>query len=166
MRNAVTAEHLVLDPAFLSELVSRIVVCYTGTSRVSSRTIARVMTAYSAGTPHVVDALRAIVDTAEAMADALIASDLAKVGKLLSANWLHQQRLDPEMTTDTMARLELAMRRAGALGGKAAGAGAGGSMFFITGGHRSAALAAAREAGARVLDFSWATDGVKAGGEG
>jgi D-glycero-alpha-D-manno-heptose-7-phosphate kinase len=100
------------------------------------------------------------------MADALIASDLAKVGKLLSANWLHQQRLDPEMTTDTMARLELAMRRAGALGGKAAGAGAGGSMFFITGGHRSAALAAAREAGARVLDFSWATDGVKAGGEG
>lgn len=166
LRNAVTAERLLLDSAFLCELASRIVVCYTGTSRVSSRTISRVMTAYSAGTPYVVGALRAMVDTAEAMADALIASDLVKVGKLLSANWLHQQRLDPEMTTDTMARLEIAMRRAGALGGKAAGAGAGGSMFFITGGHRSAALAAAREAGARVLDFSWATDGVKAGGEG
>jgi D-glycero-alpha-D-manno-heptose-7-phosphate kinase len=159
-RNAVQAEPLLLDSAFLSELASRTVVCYTGTSRVSSRTISRVMTGYSAGTPHIVGALRAMVATAEAMAHALTASDLARVGELLSENWLHQQSLDPEMTTDAMQRLEDAMRRAGTLGGKAAGAGAGGSMFFIAGGHRTEAVTAARAAGARVLDFSWALDGA------
>jgi len=164
-RNAVTAEPLVLDPAFLAELAGRIVVCYTGTSRVSSRTISRVMSAYSAGTPHIVAALRAMVDTAEAMAHALTAGDLARVGDLLSENWLHQRRLDPEMTTDAMARLEHGMRQAGALGGKAAGAGAGGSMFFLVSGHRSEAVAAARAAGARVLDFAWAMDGVRSGAD-
>jgi D-glycero-alpha-D-manno-heptose-7-phosphate kinase len=160
-RNAVHAERLVLDPAFQAELASRIVVCYTGTSRVSSRTISRVMGAYASGHVQVVGALRALVDTAEAMAQALQASDLARVAQLLSVNWLHQQRLDPDMSTDAMARLEAGMRRAGALGGKAAGAGAGGSMFFVVGGHRSVALAAAREAGARVLDCAWATEGVQ-----
>jgi galactokinase/mevalonate kinase-like predicted kinase len=104
-----------------------------------------------------------MVDTAEAMAHALTASDLARVGELLSENWLHQQSLDPEMTTDAMKRLEDAMRRAGTLGGKAAGAGAGGSMFFIAGRQRSEAVAAARTAGARVLEFSWATDGALTG---
>jgi D-glycero-alpha-D-manno-heptose-7-phosphate kinase len=162
-RNAVQVERLVLDSAFRAELASRIVVCYTGTSRVSSRTISRVMTGYSAGTPHIVGALRAMVDTAEAMAQALAASDLARVGELLSENWLHQQRLDPEMRTGAMKRLEDAMRRAGVLGGKAAGAGAGGSMFFIAGGPRGDAVAAARGAGARVLDFAWALDGARTG---
>jgi D-glycero-alpha-D-manno-heptose-7-phosphate kinase len=162
-RNAVRAEPLLLDSAFLAELASRIVVCYTGTSRVSSRTISRVMTGFSAGTPHIVGALRSLVDTAEAMAHALTAGDLARVGELLNENWLQQQRLDPEMTTDAMKRLEDAMRRAGSLGGKAAGAGAGGSMFFVAGGPRSEAVAAARAAGARVLDFTWAMDGATIG---
>jgi D-glycero-alpha-D-manno-heptose-7-phosphate kinase len=165
-RNAVTAERLVLDSAFEAELARRIVVCYTGTSRVSSHTISRVMTAYSAGNEQVLGALRALVDTAEAMAQALQAGDLDRVARLLSTNWLHQQRLDPEMSTDAMARLESGMRRAGVLGGKAAGAGAGGSMFFIVGGYRSVAVAAAREAGARVLDCAWAREGVQEeGGE-
>ena len=162
-RNAVQADRLVLDSAFLAELARRIVVCYTGTSRVSSRTISRVMTGYASGTPHIVGALRAMVDTAEAMAHALTASDLARVGGLLSENWLQQQRLDPDMRTDVMTRLEDAMRRAGVLGGKAAGAGAGGSMFFIAGGPRGDAVAAARATGARVLDFSWAMDGAAIG---
>ena len=160
-RGAVSVEPSRLDPSFAAALAERTIVCYTGTSRVSSRMISRVMAAYTQGDPGVVGALCGMVDVAERMAEALRESDLVRVGLLLGDNWRHQQRLDSEMRTDAMARLEQAMHSAGALGGKAAGAGAGGSMFFVVGGDPATAAAAAREAGARVLPFDWASDGVR-----
>jgi len=60
-----------------------------------------------------------------------VAADSARVGELLSENWAHQQALDPRMCTEEMARLERSVTDAGALGGKAAGSGAGGCMFFL-----------------------------------
>ena len=152
---------LALDAAILKALEERIVVCYTGTSRVSSKTISRVMRAYEAGDAAVVAALRGMLQIAERMVEALRAGDLAAVGRLLSRNWSCQQQLDPGMRTPELARLEAAMRDAGALGGKAAGAGAGGSMFFLAN-DPVLARSAASEAGAPVLPFKWAAEGVKA----
>ena len=65
------------------------------------------------------------------------------------------------MRSAEMARLETAMHAAGALGGKAAGAGAGGSMFFIADADVTAAVRAAESTGCRVIPFSWAPEGVK-----
>jgi len=65
------------------------------------------------------------------------------------------------MRTPEMARLEEALAGAGVLGGKAAGAGAGGSMFFLVRDLPRAADAA-RAAGARVLPVAWASEGVRA----
>jgi D-glycero-alpha-D-manno-heptose-7-phosphate kinase len=97
------------------------------------------------------------------MAEALRAADLARVASLLSANWKHQQALDPGMQTAEMARLEAAAAQAGALGGKAAGAGAGGCMFFIMRGDARTAAASIASAGngARVLPMAWALEGVR-----
>lgn len=157
----VGVEPLTLDPSFATELERHIVLCYTGVSRISGQTIARVMAAYEAGAPAVTAALRALREGADRMAEALRGANLAAVGELLTENWRHQQALDPQMRTVDMARLERAMTEAGSLGGKAAGAGAGGSMFFLV---RDAGRAAdaAREAGARVLPVSWAPEGVRA----
>jgi D-glycero-alpha-D-manno-heptose-7-phosphate kinase len=155
-----SSQPLAPEPAFLQELARCTVVCYTGVSRVSSRTIERVMGAYQRGDRTVTGALRALADVAERMADALRAADLARVAALLSENWSLQQRLDPAMRTAEMAALESAMTAAGALGGKAAGAGAGGSMFFIARDPVTAG-AAAREAGARLLPVTWAAEGVR-----
>ena len=136
--------------------------CYTGTSRVSGATIARVMAAYERGDPRITGALRALKDVAAAMAEALRGADLSRVAALLSDNWKHQQALDREMCTPEMARLENVVRAAGTVGGKAAGAGAGGSMFFVTTDDSGQASAAAREAGATVLPVRWAPQGVRA----
>ena len=57
---SVAVTPLRLEPDFLAELEQRILVCYTGTSRVSSSTIERVMAAYSEGREQVVSALRAL----------------------------------------------------------------------------------------------------------
>ncbi len=154
-------EPVTLDPTFATVLERQVVLCYTGRSRLSGETIARVMTAYERGDARVAGALRGIKDTAEQMATALRACDLARVGALLSHNWRHQQTLDPEMRTPEMARLEQAMTGAGALGGKAAGAGAGGCMFFLAP-NPQVAVAAAREVGATVLPVAWAKEGVRA----
>jgi D-glycero-alpha-D-manno-heptose-7-phosphate kinase len=160
-RDQVKVTPLRLAADFAAELERRIMVCYTGTSRVSSTTIARVMGRYRAQDAEVVSALRTMAEVALEMAEALEASDLGRVARLLTANWRQQQRLDPGMQTPSMARLEDRLGQAGALGGKAAGAGAGGSMFFLLGGPRGPAEAAAREAGATVLSFTWAREGVK-----
>ncbi len=155
-------EPLTLDPAFAAALERQIVLCYTNTSRVSGNTIARVMGAYERGDRRVTGALHAMKDVAEAMALALRGGDLARVGALLTENWKHQQALDPEMRTADMARLEEAMTVAGAIGGKAAGAGAGGSMFFLMKGDGRAAADVATAAGARVLPLAWAAEGARA----
>jgi D-glycero-alpha-D-manno-heptose-7-phosphate kinase len=158
----VGVEPLTLDPAFAAELERRMVLCYTNTSRVSGDTISRVMGAYERGDRQVTRALHGLKDVAEAMVVALRSADLSRVGALLAENWTHQQGLDPGMRTAEMARLEEAMRSAGAIGGKAAGAGAGGSMFFLVAGDRRAAVDAATAAGAEVLPVTWAAEGARA----
>jgi len=155
-------EPLTLDPSFARALEQQTIVCYTNKSRVSGNTISRVMGAYERGDSKVTGALRALKDIGERMAEALRAADLARVGSLLSENWNHQQALDPGMRTAEMARLEQAAAAAGALGGKAAGAGAGGSMFFVMKGAARDALASLSRAGATVLPLSWSQEGVRA----
>ena len=158
----VGVEPLTLDPAFAGALESQILICYTNKSRVSGDTISRVMGAYERGDSTVTAALRGLKDAGSAMAEALRAADLARVGSLLSENWKHQQALDPGMRTAEMARLEQAAASAGTLGGKAAGAGAGGSMFFIMKGAARDASAALSAAGATVLPLTWSREGVRA----
>lgn len=156
----VTVRRMRIDPTFADELARHTILCFTGRTRFSSSTITRVMDAYTRGDPEVEGALRSMARLGAWMSDALERSDLGAVGALIGRNWIEQQRLDAGMQTAAMARLEQAMQAAGALGGKAAGAGAGGSMFFVVR-DPAAAVRAARECGATVLPLRWANDGVQ-----
>jgi D-glycero-alpha-D-manno-heptose-7-phosphate kinase len=153
-------QRLKLDSEFMAELARRTVLCYTSASRFSGTTIDRVMRAYEAGDANVASALAGLRDVAAAMAEALVAGDLVRMGQLLRQNWHHQQSLDARMSTPEMAELEQAMDRAGSLGGKAAGSGAGGCMFFLAPEDPIAMLETARRAQVRVLPVSWAMRGV------
>jgi D-glycero-alpha-D-manno-heptose-7-phosphate kinase len=156
----IQSEPLALDTAFAAELQDAMVLCYTGMSRVSGGTISRVMTAYEQGDPQVTAALRGLRDVAIDMRAALREGCLEEVGRLMARNWDFQQRLDPAMCTAGMAALETAVTRMGAIGGKAAGSGAGGCMFFLAPGCRAAVEAAARDSGASVLTVRWAREGI------
>jgi D-glycero-alpha-D-manno-heptose-7-phosphate kinase len=152
---------LKLDPEFMADLARRTLLCYTSASRFSGNTIERVMRAYEQGEQKVSAALHGLRDVAEAMAEALLAADPARLGLLLSQNWKHQQALDARMCTTEMARLERAVLDTGALGGKAAGSGAGGCMFFLGPDDPSDMVEAARGVGVRVLPVQWAMYGVR-----
>jgi D-glycero-alpha-D-manno-heptose-7-phosphate kinase len=152
---------LPLNPEFAEDLSRRMILCYTSASRFSGATIERVMQAYEDGVPDVTRALHGIRAVAEFMEQALVAADLARIGRLLTENWRHQQSLDPKMRTDEMARLEQTVFDAGALGGKAAGSGAGGCMFFLAPDDPTPVIAAAEQCGVTVLPVRWAMYGVR-----
>ncbi len=154
-------QRLKLDPQFAADLARRMLLCYTSASRFSGTTIERVMQAYERGEPVVARALHGLRDVAEAMTVALAAADLARMGELLTQNWAHQRALDPRMCTEEMARLERAVIDAGALGGKAAGSGAGGCMFFLGPDEPAPMIAAARDCGVQILPVRWAMYGVR-----
>ncbi len=156
-----SVEPLALDPSFAAELERRMLLCYTGASRFSGDTIGRVMRAYERGEPAIAGALDGLRRAAEQMGQALRAGDFGRIGALLTENWRLQQRLDAGMSTPAMARLEGAMRDAGCLGGKAAGSGAGGSMFFLAPDDPSPAREAIRRLGMRLLPVRWAPSGVE-----
>jgi D-glycero-alpha-D-manno-heptose-7-phosphate kinase len=158
---AVEVERLDLDPGILAELERRVILCYTGASRFSGATIGRVMSAYQRGEAGIQGALDGLRRVAERMVEALRAGDLARVGTLLTENWAHQQALDPAMCTPEMSRLERALLQAGALGGKAAGAGAGGCMFFLGPDDPEPAAEAVRALGLRLLPVRWDYAGVR-----
>jgi mevalonate kinase len=65
------------------------------------------------------------------------------------------------MSTLEMARLEGAMHEAGVLGGKAAGSGAGGSMFFLGPVDPCEARKVVSRLGMRLLPVRWAPMGVR-----
>jgi D-glycero-alpha-D-manno-heptose-7-phosphate kinase len=156
----VEIQRIKLEPEFMGHLARRIVLCYTSASRFSGATIDRVMRAYEKGDRAVAAALHGLREVAEAMADALVAEDIGEIGRLLTANWHHQLELDARMRTPEMARLEQAMKNAGAIGGKAAGSGAGGCMFFLGPENTSEMILAAARADAVVLPVGWALRGV------
>lgn len=156
----VEVEPIAIDPGFAAELERRMVLCYTGASRFSGTTIGRVMRAYEQGDPAVARALDGLTEVAERTAEVLGSGDLARLGELLTENWRLQQQLDPGMCTPEMSRLEAAMGEAGVLGGKAAGSGAGGAMFFLADDPAPAA-AAARGLGMQLLPVRWAWSGVR-----
>ena len=152
---------LKLDPAFSDELARRILLCYTSASRFSGATIDRVMRAYESGDRNVARALHGLCEVAEQMDAALVSADMVRVGRLLSENWAHQQALDSCIRTDEMASLERTVMSAGALGGKAAGSGAGGCMFFLGPEDPRAVREAALSCGVTLLPVSWAMYGVR-----
>jgi D-glycero-alpha-D-manno-heptose-7-phosphate kinase len=156
----VEIQRLKLDPGFMADLAARMVLCYTGASRFSGATIERVMRAYEQGDRNVTAALSGLREVAEAMGDALVAADSTRVGQLLTENWRHQLALDGRMCTPSMARLEQVMVEAGSLGGKAAGSGAGGCMFFLAPHDPSDMIQAARRCYVRLLPVAWAMRGV------
>jgi len=157
----VLIEPVALGAGVVELLEQRLVLCYTGASRFSGATIGRVMAAYERGDAVVVGALRHLADLAGEMAAALVAGDLVAIGRHMVENWKLQQRLDAGMCTPEMARLEAAVMAAGALGGKAAGSGAGGCMFFLSGNDIEAVRSAAVRAGATLLPVQFADEGVR-----
>lgn len=145
-----------------SELEKHLVMCYTGKSRVSGNIIDTVMGAYQRGEKKTVGALHRLKEIAEEMKSVLVTGDVARFGALLQENWENQKRLDASVTTPQIDRLFDAARGAGAIGGKALGAGGGGCVLFLADDNREHEVRKALQGqGVQIIDFNFEDIGLQ-----
>ncbi|HET7769165.1 MAG TPA: hypothetical protein VFN74_10370 [Chloroflexota bacterium] len=146
---------LPLTPATAAELEQRLVLVYTGVSRVSGDIVANVMGAYEAGSARTVDALRTLRRLAGDVKHALLNGNVDALGPALAENWRCQRDLHATVSNEGIDRLMDVASAAGALGGKALGAGGGGCLLFLAASSAEHHVRAALHgAGATALDFS------------
>jgi D-glycero-alpha-D-manno-heptose-7-phosphate kinase len=142
--------HLAVD---LEALGRHLLVAYTGQSHFSAGNNWSILRRRFEGDAETVARLDAIRDLAASLPEALEAADYAEAGRLVAAEWRARRGLAAEVSTPLLERLLSVAEERGAWGGKACGAGGGGSLFVLAPAERIAAIAAEwTAAGAQVLE--------------
>lgn len=160
----VAVERQAISPETVGALARRSVLIYTGKPRLSGSIHENVWGAFRAGRPETVAAFHRLRALGTELPDALQVGDLVGFASLLAENWRCQQALDPSVSNAQIEALFEAATRAGALGGKACGAGGGGCLYFVTEEGRQEEVAAALVAvGARAIPFDFENEGLTLG---
>jgi D-glycero-alpha-D-manno-heptose-7-phosphate kinase len=158
----VEVERLQIAPEVIDELENRLVLCYTGKPRLSGDIHENVWGAFRRGAPETVNALYYLRNCAIRMRTVLMDGDLSEFADLLNQNWKHQRSLDPSISNEQIDALFETAWEAGAVGGKACGAGGGGCLLFYTArGKHSSVADALSEAGVRVIPFRFDFSGLQ-----
>lgn len=145
----------------LAELRRRVVLVYTGQSRLSGDLHAHVVGRFEAREAGLLGALREIASIAHGARDAFVAGSMPELARCVAANWECQKALYPGITTEEIETLAALGRRNGALGMKACGAGGGGCLAFVAEDGAEGPLSAALEAaGAQTLRYDIAQSGL------
>ena len=118
--------------AYLAELESSLVVCFTGQSRQSETIINEQVKGLTDLDPSVLDGMHRLKQDAAAMKDAVLEGDMRRIARVLMRSWEAKKMTATGIATPLVDQLfELAMRE-GAWGGKVSGAGGGGFLMFCT----------------------------------
>jgi len=159
----VELSRLPVSPNFLWELDERLVLVYVGASRLSDAVHRRVIERYESGVGEAVGAMDTLRQAAHAMKDAMLGENMAGVAEAINANWAAQKQLHPDITNDAIERAFEAALAAGAVAGKANGAGGGGTITFLARPGREMKLrqTLAELAGYRVLPCQICQEGVR-----
>jgi D-glycero-alpha-D-manno-heptose-7-phosphate kinase len=158
----VAVEPLLLSPPVLCELSKRLVLYYTGLSRLSGDTNRRMIEAYEGGEPEVVSTLQQVKRVAQSIYRALLAEDLEAFAGLLNEEWEARRRLAPGVVTELMEELRETALAAGALATKVCGAGGGGCILIYCDDDREGAVRRAlQDSSGGVLDFHFDFTGLQ-----
>lgn len=152
MRHAPGGERVRRLDVDLERLGDGLVVAYTGESHLSAATNWQVVRRRLEAERETVECFAGIAEVAMAVAPALEAGRFEEVGRLMAEEWRFRRRLAAEVSTPRIESLLEAAARAGAWGGKACGAGGGGSIAILgPADRREAIVESLSVAGAEVL---------------
>lgn len=158
----VEVEPLDVAPEIVQELEDRLVLCYTGKSRLSGNIHENVWGAYRRGVPETVDALFTLRNVAFSMRYVLLSGRLDEFAELMNENWAAQKKLDASITNDQIETLFEEAFKHGAVGGKACGAGGGGCvLFFADSGRRAEVEEAIVKQGSHIIPFKFEFGGLQ-----
>lgn len=126
---AVKWRRLELGRDFVKELESRLVLCYTGRSRLSGGLVRDVMDGYKRY-KHIEKLLDEMKEIAYTINEMFKEENIKGIGELMKENWERQKRLAPAISNTLIEEIfQLTEREI--IGGKAAGAGGGGCLLFL-----------------------------------
>ena len=157
--DGVEREHLKVDEKQLEERIS---ICYTGEPRLSGTNNWEVTKRHIDGDPELFKLFDGIRDSARAMRAALLAGDWNEVGRIMRDAYPNRKRLAPGITTPQMDKLVEKALANGAEAAKVCGAGGGGCIAFLCseGRKQDVERALAVEAGAEIIDWKFAAEGL------
>ncbi len=160
-------DNIVVNPlrikrATLNELQYRLLLCYTGRTRLSGRILDRQVAAYVQKQQDVMAALDELKDLTVAMKNALLQGRLNDFGHLLHQAWGNKKKLASGISDESIDALYEVGRKAGASGGKLLGAGGGGYLLFLCPFERKHLIAQAlEEGGGQVVPFNFDLRGLQ-----
>jgi D-glycero-alpha-D-manno-heptose-7-phosphate kinase len=151
-----------VDRDYANELEYRLLLCYTGRTRLSGNILARQIDNYAAEKPDVMAALNQLKQITLDMKNALLQGRLDDFGALMHTTWENKKRLEPTITDAAIDEMYAEARRAGALGGKILGAGGGGFFLFFCPFERRHIIAERLEQmGGKVVEFGFEDRGLQ-----
>lgn len=157
----VTTARLSMTSEEFAELRRRVVLVYTGQSRLSSDLHRHVVGRFEARDTSLLGTFREIAAIARAAKEALVRGAYVDLARCVAANWECQKALYPGITTDEIDTLAEVGRRSGSLGMKACGAGGGGCLAFVAAdGAEGPLTSALAEAGAQPLRYDVSESGL------
>ena len=158
---SVSREALSLDKSFIDELEKRVILFYTGESRLSGDIHNKVWDNFRDNRKGIRDALLKMRDVAYMMKDALSPSQLNKIGQLVTKNWQNQLRLDNSITNAKINSIFSLAAGENAMGYKMCGAGGGGCGIVIVNTKHRASLETKLGRIVKLMPFKFDFSGVR-----
>lgn len=141
-----------LDKVMRLELEKRLVLCYTGQSRLSSDIHIAVQEEFAAGKNHL--PLDKLIDTALIAQEAFYSSNVDMLADAMNQSWIWQKQLHSSITNDVVESFFLLAMENGMQAGKACGAGGGGCLLFLAKkGQEHILRRALKDEGGQLLNF-------------
>ena len=146
----------------INELEYRLMLCYTGKTRLSAGIIADQVRGYTEKKEDVVRALDEAKQLAIDTKNALLLGRIDDFGSFLHQSWQSKKRFSAKITDSYIDELYEISRRNGALGGKLLGAGGGGYLLLLCEFDKRHILAQKlEEHGGKVVNFAFEFNGLQ-----
>lgn len=146
----------------LNELQYRLMLCYTGKTRLSAGIIDDQVRGYTENREGVVHALDETRKLAINMKNALLLGQIDEFGTLLHQGWQSKKRFSTRITDPNIDKLYDVAQQNGALGGKLLGAGGGGYLLLLCEFDKRHILAQKlEEHGGKVVNFAFEFNGLQ-----
>ncbi len=160
--NQVIVNPLRLSQDVINELEHNLLLCFTGSTHVSSHIIEDQVARYQRGDAVNVEALRRQKALAIEMKNLLLRRKVNDFGEILHEAWQFKKKMSPRISNSRIDEIYEVARHAGALGGKINGAGGGGFMFFYCPFEKKHEVASAlQKVGCSIADFAFDFHGMQ-----
>ena len=148
--------------AFINELETSLVTCFTGVSRRSDKIIAEQQRLMVSPTAESLSSMHQLKSDAIEMKQALLRGEIRHMAKILERSWVAKQRTARGISTGPIEQMHATAMAHGALAGKVSGAGCGGFlMFIVPPEHRTALIAALNQGDASANAVHFTTEGAE-----